>query len=144
MVFGLRTSSIDQFRALLGEIIEYFQCIEYDMKRIYSAMSSKDFGDCMDMLEGNNWGMVLIRLKNLDYSDDDPYISEADYCLLDEIRERRNYWCHQCYLDFVYIENEYEKEITLQRMIRKLENEKNRVAKLQAHLESFYFDTFFD
>lgn len=139
---GFQTSNTDRFRNLLGEIIEYFQCIEYDMKRIYSAMSAGDYDDCMDMLEGNNWGKILNRLKKLDYSDNDPYLCENEYQLLDEIRDRRNYWCHQCYLDYVYIENHYEREERLARLIRQLENEKNRVFKLQSRLESFYLNTF--
>lgn len=141
---GYHQSSKDRFRALLGEIIEYFQCIEYDLKRIYSAISSEDFDECMDTLEGDNWGVVLNKLKGLDYTYDDPYLSQNDYQLLDEIRERRNYWCHQCYLDFVYIENDYERENRLQRLIRQLENEKNRVSKLQNGLESFFLNTFGD
>ena len=30
---------------------------------------------------------------------------------INEIREIRNYWCHQCYLDFIYIENDYEWDL---------------------------------
>lgn len=141
---GYHQTSMDRFRALLGEIIEYFQCIEYDLKRIYSAISSEDFDECMDTLEGDNWGVVLNKLKSLDYTYDEPYLSQNDYQLLDEIRERRNYWCHQCCLDFVYIENDYERENRLQRLIRQLENEKNRASKLQNSLESFYLNTFCD
>lgn len=65
-------NNLNKFRSMHSEIIEYYQCIEYDLKRIYSAMSSEDFDECMDMLEGNNWGMVLNRLKRLDNSDGDP------------------------------------------------------------------------
>jgi len=53
-----------------------------------------------------------------------PYFTEDEYKLLDEIRERRNYWCHQCYLDFVYIQNEYDRQNRLSKLIRQLENEK--------------------
>ena len=135
-------NDIERFRAMHSEIIEYYQCIEYDLKRIYSAMSSEDFDDCMDMLEGNNWGMVLNRLKKLDNSDGDPYLSEEEYRLLDEIRDRRNYWCHQCYLDFVYIDDQREQDNRLSRLVRQLENEKNRAAKVQAKIQDIYFDYF--
>lgn len=143
MIFQYGTENdIDRFRAMHSEIIEYYQCIEYDLKRIYSAMSSEDFDDCMDMLEGNNWGMVLTRLKKLDNSDGDPYLSEEEYRLLDEIRDRRNYWCHQCYLDFVYIDDQREQDNRLSRLVRQLENEKNRAAKVQAKIQDIYFDYF--
>lgn len=34
-----------QFRIKYSEIMENFQCIEYDLKRIYSAMSADDFDE---------------------------------------------------------------------------------------------------
>ena len=40
----------DQFKILHSEIMMYFQCIEFDLKRIYSGMSSEDFDDEMDRL----------------------------------------------------------------------------------------------
>ena len=137
-------NELARFRQMHSEIIENYQCIEYDMKRIYSAMSSENFDDCMDMLEGNNWGMVLNKLKRLDNSDGDPYLSDEEYRVLDEIRDRRNYWCHQCYLDFVYIDNQRERNNRLSRLVRQLENEMNRAAKVQAKIQDIYFDYFVD
>ena len=48
-----------QFRIKYSEIMENFQCIEYDLKRIYSAMSADDFDENMDMLEFSNMGRTL-------------------------------------------------------------------------------------
>ncbi len=137
-------SELNRFRQMHSEIIENYQCIEYDMKRIYSAMSSDDYYECMDYLDGNNWGVVLNKLKKLDYSDNKPYFTEDEYKLLDEIRERRNYWCHQCYLDFVYIQNEYDRQNRLSKLIRQLENEKNRAIKLQKKMEGIFINDFCD
>ena len=96
----------------------------------------------MDYLDGNNWGVILNKLKKLDYSDNDPYFTEDEYRMLDEIRERRNYWCHQCYLDFVYIHNEIDRQNRLSKLIRQLENEKNRAVKLQKKMEKIYLNDF--
>ena len=74
-----------QFRLKYSEIMEYFQCIEYDLKRIYSAMSADDFDDNMDMLEFSNMGKTLRELEDMDNSDGDPFLSEADYDTLDTI-----------------------------------------------------------
>lgn len=49
-----------QFRIKYSEIMENFQCIEYDLKRIYSAMSADDFDENMDMLEFSNMGRRTI------------------------------------------------------------------------------------
>ena len=72
-------SAEDRFKAMHSEIIMYFQCIEHDMKRIYSGMSADDYYDCMDSLDGNNWGVILNKLKKLDRSDNDPYFTEEEY-----------------------------------------------------------------
>ena len=55
----------DQFKILHSEIMMYFQCIEFDLKRIYSGMSADDFDEEMDMLEISNLGNTLRKLKNL-------------------------------------------------------------------------------
>lgn len=135
-------NALERFEAMHSEIIRYFQCIEYDMKRIYSGMSADNYFDCMDMLDGKNWGVILNKLKELDHSDDDPYFIDEDYKLLDEIRERRNYWCHQCYLDYVYISDNGKLQAKLERMCRQLENEKNRAYKLHRKMQGIYLSDF--
>ena len=134
----------DQFKILHSEIMEYFQCIEYDLKRIYSGMSSDDFDDEMDILGTSNFGNTLRKLKKLDYSDEDPWLSDYEYEQLDHIRELRNYWCHQCYLDFVYIDNDWQQDMKFQHIANRLQNERNRVYNLHRKLQELYFDWFVD
>ena len=107
-------------------------------------MSADDYYDCMDMLDGKNWGVVLNKLRKLDNSDGNPYFTEDEYALLDEIREKRNYWCHQCYLDWVYISNDNDRYARLERMYRQLENESNRVFKLHRKMEEYFINDFCD
>ena len=64
----------DDFKILHSELIMYCQCIEFDLKRIYSGMSTGDFNDNMDMLETSNLGRTLTKLKRLDYSDGNVHI----------------------------------------------------------------------
>ena len=56
--------------------------------------------------------------------------SEEEYNTIDEIREIRNYWCHQCYLDFIYIENDYEREKAFQKVAKKLHYDEYRTYDL--------------
>ncbi len=144
-IYANRMSNLErEFKIQHSEIMENFQCIEYDLKRIYSAMSYDDFDDEMDMLEKSNMGNTIKRLKELDYSDDDHFLSDSDYDQLDKIRELRNYWCHQCYLDFVYIEDANEKYNKLQRLFNRLQNENRRIEKLQYKIENMYLKHFVD
>jgi hypothetical protein len=88
-------------------------------------------------LSKGNLGKTIEKLKRLDHSDDKPDLSDGDYKLLEEIREIRNYWTHQCYLDYVYIQNDYERENEFQKLSRRLVNEHNRLEKLHKNIEQF-------
>ena len=90
----------DKFKLIHSELIMQVQCIEHDLKLIYAGMHRGDFDKNLDMLEKANLGTVIKKLKDLDYSDGKPDLSEQDYALLEQIREIRNYRCHQCYLDY--------------------------------------------
>ncbi len=121
-----------------SELIMLFQCIEYTLKRIYSGMSSEDFSDGMEMLETSNWGNTLRLLKQLDESDGDPWLSASDYEQLDNLREVRNYWVHQCYLDFLCIKDPWQQESRFQKTANRLTNEYNRTRRLLEKLEDRY------
>ena len=48
-------------------------------------------------------------------------------------------WCHQCYLDFVYIENDYEREKAFQRVAKKLHYDEYRTYDLFEKTEEMRF-----
>lgn len=128
----------EEFKILHSELIMYCQCIEYDLKRIYSGMSDGDFDDTMDMLETSNLGRTLRELKKLDSSDGTLDLEESNYEDLDEIREIRNYWCHQCYIDYIYIANDQHRENKFQRLSRRLINDHNRLYSIHRRFEKLY------
>ena len=88
------STTLYRFQKLHSEIIEYYQCIEFDMRRIYSSMNTRDYDECMEELRELNWGVILNKLKSLDKSDGDPYFTDDEYDTLDDMRTQRNYWCH--------------------------------------------------
>ena len=100
----------NQFKLIHSELIQQVQCVENNLKIIYAAMCKGNFKNNLKSVEKMNLGKIARELEKLDNSDDIPEFSEEEYITIDEIREIRNYWCHQCYLDFVYIENDYERE----------------------------------
>lgn len=125
----------DKFKLIHSELIMQVQCIENDLKLIYAGMHSGDFDDNLDMLEKANLGTMIRKLKSLDYSDGYPYLSEKDYKLLEQIREIRNYWCHQCFLDYVYIQDDYQRERKFQEIADRLHHDENRTWELHEHLQ---------
>ena len=96
----------------------------------------------MEWLSNDNWGVILNKLKKLDNSDNNPFFTDEEYALLDEIRTRRNFWCHQCYLEWVYIGDDYKRQNRLERMTRQLENEHNSAEKLTRKMERIYIEEF--
>jgi len=125
----------DKFKLIHSELIMQVQCIEHDLKLIYSGMHSGNFDDNLDMLEKANLGTVIRKLKDLDYSDGHPDLSKQDYALLEQIRKIRNYWCHQCFLDYVYINDDYQRERKFQEIADRLSRDENRTWDLHEHLQ---------
>ena len=125
----------DRFKLIHSELIQQVQCIEYDLKLIYAAMHKGDFEKNFETLSKANLGKIARELRELDHSDNFPELSDEDYKVIDEIRIIRNYWCHQCYLDFVYIQDNYQREIKFQEIAQRLHYDENRTYALMQKME---------
>ncbi len=117
----------NQFKLIHSELIQQVQGIEYNLKIIYAAMCKGNFKKNYKLVEKMNLGKIA---RELDYGDGIPEFSEEEYDIIDEIREIRNYWCHQCYIDYMYIENDYEREMAFQRVANKLHYDEYRTYDL--------------
>lgn len=120
----------DKFKMIHSELIQQVQCIENNLKVIYAAMCKGNFKSNLQLLNKANLGKIARELEELDYSDDFPELSQDDYAVIDEIRNIRNYWCHQCYLDFVYIQDDLQREQTFQKIAQRLQYDENRTYAL--------------
>lgn len=89
-------------------------------------MKAGVFEDNYDNLEQANLGKIIRALKELDNSDGAPELSDKDYETLNQIREIRNYWCHQCYLDYIYIVDDNAQEKKFQKIAERLHQDGNR------------------
>lgn len=129
----------DKFKLIHSELIMQVQTIEHNLKLIYAGMLEGDFDENLDLVEKTNLGTTIMKLKKLDYSDGKPSLTNKDYQLLEQIREIRNYWCHQCYLDYLYIADDYKREMAFQRIAKRLSEDENRTWDLHEHLEQLRF-----
>ena len=116
----------DQFKLIHSELIMQVQLIENDLRLIYASMKAGVFEDNYDNLEQANLGKIIRALKELDNSDGAPELSDKDYETLNQIRELRNYWCHQCYLDYIYIVDDNAQEKKFQKIAERLHQDGNR------------------
>ena len=129
----------NRFKLIHSELIQQVQCIENNLKIIYAAMHKGNFKSNLKPVEKMNLGKIARELEELDNSDDLPDFSEEEYTTIDEIREIRNYWCHQCYLDFVYIENDYERERAFKKVAERLHYDEYRTYDLFKKTEEMRF-----
>ena len=132
---GYRYMTRDKFKLIHSELIMQVQCIEHDLKLIYAGMHKGNFDRNLDALEKVNLGTMIKKVKELDYSDGHPDLTKRDYALLEQIREIRNYWCHQCFIDYVYIADDYVRERKFQELAIRLSEDENRTWELHQHLQ---------
>lgn len=126
---------LNKFHFLVGQTIMYCQIIEHNIKRIYAAMHKGDYYDNLSKVEKWTLGKCVQELKELDFSDNEPYISASDYNFLKQMTEKRNHWCHQTYQNFLYNQKflqskEYTKECY------KLQNDNERLSNVCDALEN--------
>ena len=129
----------DKFKLIHSELIMQVQCIENDLRIIYAAIKEGDFEDNIDDLEKANLGRIIKELREIDRSDGYPDLSDQDYELIDQIRETRNYWCHQCYLDYIYIRDDNERERRFQEIADRLSQDEDRTRELHKKLQKLRF-----
>lgn len=100
-------TTFNEFKNVYAETMMNYQCIEHDIKLIYAYMLKGSVFKHLDDIDDKTLGTMIRILEKLDYSDDKPYISRSDYDFLKKICDKRNYWAHQAFIDFIYIENPF-------------------------------------
>ena len=98
-------------------------------------MHKGDVSENYDSLDKRNLGFIIKELKALDYSVGTPFISKDDYNFLNQMREKRNYWCHQAYIDFMYVQN-FEFSSEFQKVYNKLQRDHDRIKVVQQNVEN--------
>jgi len=113
----------DRYKYLLGETIMLYQFMENDLKLIYAGLLNGNFYKNLEYVRSNfkGLGQVVQALEVLDNSDDKPYFSADTYVILGKLARQRNFYCHQCCIDFCYdpdFENSPEFKDGMQKLIR--------------------------
>lgn len=127
--------TLDDFHFLIGQTIMYCQIIEHDAKRIYAAMRVGDFYENLQIIDKWTLGKTVTELKKLDFSGKESYISASDYNYLKQMTEKRNYWCHQTYQNFMY-DKQFLQSDAYRNECRKLERDNERLSSVCDALEN--------
>lgn len=95
----------NKFQMLHSETIGYCQLLENDLKWIYSFITGGDIIETRDAVSKFAMGKIINVLKKIDKNSPKRLFSNKDYKYLRQLKSRRDYWCHQCYIDFLYEDN---------------------------------------
>ncbi len=125
----------DMFKLIHSELIQQVQCIEHNLKIIYATIHNGNFVENYENISKTNLGKIIKELKRLETEGMNTQLTEEDYKVIDEIREIRNYWCHQCYIDYIYESNDKKREKLFQSVAEKLHYDEQRTYQLSRKTE---------
>ena len=99
-----------EFQIIHSEIIEHFQIIEFNLKKmgallkclIFKDNSFEKYMDIFSKIENDTIGYLIAELKKLQKEADVTIFSDSDYELLEKVQKSRNYWCHNCFEDIIF------------------------------------------
>lgn len=120
-------TSFEEYQLLLGKLISAFQLIEHDLKCIAQLLNGElskqeisklPLGKVISALEGNS-----LQLFDAD-----------DFLLLKALVAKRNFYCHQCVISFIY-EPDFENTDSYSQSFTELKSDYNIVKKLAKQAE---------
>lgn len=91
---------LEEFKYLVGETVMYCQIIESNIKIIYVNLLGKDKQVNWELIKKETLGSMVKKLQELDK--DNKLLSSDDYYYLHQVAGKRNHWCHQTYINFLY------------------------------------------
>ena len=99
-----RLDDLDRYKYLLGETVMLYQIMENDLKLMCAGMRDGDFYKNLEHVRSTykGLGQVVIALEELDNANPVPYFNQDSYRILNKLARQRNYYCHQCCMEFCY------------------------------------------
>ena len=133
MCRGELMDTFDKYKYLLGETIMLYQLMENDLRLMFAGMTSGDFYANLDKVRATykGLGQLVQALEQLDNMDSSPYFTRETYALLNRLARQRNYYCHQCCLDFCY-NPQFRETIEYKQSLEKLEKTNDVIKSIQA------------
>lgn len=123
----------DRYKYLLGETILLYQMMENDLKLIYAGMQEGNFFKNVENTRATfkGLGQIILALEELDNTHSTPYFTQDTYSLLNKLARQRNYYCHQCSLDFCY-DPYFRESIEFKDSLEKLQRTNEIIKSVQA------------
>lgn len=95
--------TLEEFRRIHSELIEQYQFIEHHLEGIYSCLcEDKSFYDGLLEVEKDTIHRLLDRIRAKQNESGMILLADAELEKIEGICSRRNFWCHNCYVDLVF------------------------------------------
>lgn len=96
---------LQEFRVKHSELIEHYQFVESHLENLYAALNQqRPYSDGMQAVEKDTIIRLVNRIRDWQKEKNKCVLSDEDCNRLKRISERRNFWCHNCYVDLVFDE----------------------------------------
>ena len=92
--------TFQEFKYYVGETVMFCQIIESDLKIIYVNLINGNKQETWTLIQKETLGSMVKMLQNLD--SDNRLLSKNDYHYLHQLVGKRNHWCHQTFVNFLY------------------------------------------
>lgn len=89
----------DEFRINHSKIIEQYQLIEWHLEGIFGLLETGDFEELTHRVENDAMGELIRKVRFLVKENKVDLLTKEDFSILDNIRDDRNFWCHENFLD---------------------------------------------
>lgn len=91
--------TLEEYRIQHSTLIEQYQWIEFDLEGLYAFLSEDPFHEAIREIEKDTIGGIVWDIKRIEDRRNIVVFTKAEYDELDRIRERRNFWSHECYTE---------------------------------------------
>ena len=123
-----------EFRVHHSELIEYYQNIEMRLKGLCAALGTnkdENWFQRLDDYDLDPLGKMIQEIRDIQDQKQLDLFSPEDYQELSALRQRRNYWVHQCFVNESYISKKGEvKGIKAKRITEDLRNARDWEEKI--------------
>lgn len=109
----------DEFRINHSKIIEQYQLIEWHLEGIFGLLETGDFEELTHRVENDAMGELIRKVRFLVKENKISLLTKEDFSILDNIRDDRNFWCHNNFLDIQKDKSKFNKQS--QRIISNLD-----------------------
>ena len=91
-----------EFRVMHSELIEYYQLIEWRLGVLCATILADEERNWFERLndyEYDSFGLLMHKISEIQEQQHLQVLKPTDLKALHDLRKKRNYWVHQCFVD---------------------------------------------